>query len=98
MNTGVREEEHDVVMEDELEYESDVEADLEVDELDSSGDDQENAVQQPVSTSKKAPAVKPGTRVPGHTLLPQVRIENILNADCTLWCFLVPVKGAFKRG
>lgn len=83
MNAGVREEDPDVVMEDELDYESDVEADLEVDELDSSGSDQENTAQPSVSTSKKAPAAKPGTRVPGHTLLPQVRIENILNADGT---------------
>lgn len=72
----------DVVMEDELEYESDVEADLEVDELDSSGSDQENAAQPSASTaSKKANTAKQGARVPGHTLLPQVRIENILQAD-----------------
>ena len=65
----------DVVMEDELEYESDVEAELEVDELDSSGSDQENAAEpESVSTVKSK-------RAPGTTLLPQTRIENILQAD-----------------
>ncbi|KAF6757517.1 hypothetical protein DFP72DRAFT_891352 [Ephemerocybe angulata] len=81
MSAALNQEDPDVVMEDELEYESDVEADLEVDELDSSGSDQENPAQPSVSTSKKVTSGKPGTRVPGHTLLPQVRIENILQAD-----------------
>lgn len=64
----------------------DVEADLEVDQLDSSGSDQEQeTAAQPASIStastKKAAPGKPGVRVPGHTLLPQARIENILQAD-----------------
>ncbi|RXW23387.1 hypothetical protein EST38_g2451 [Candolleomyces aberdarensis] len=62
----------------------DVEADLEVDQLDSSESDQETAAAQPASIStatKKGAPGKPGVRVPGHTILPQARIENILQAD-----------------
>lgn len=58
-------------------YESDVEAEIEVDQLDSDSD--------PEVDTAKAGATKngsrPGVRVPGHTLLPAVRLENIIQAD-----------------
>lgn len=59
--------------------ESDVEAELEVDQLDSDTDPEEQA-----ATSKAASkngAARPGERVPGHTLLPAVRLENMIQAD-----------------
>jgi hypothetical protein len=58
---------------------SDVEAELEVDQLDSDTDPEEQA-----TTSKEASknsATRPGERVPGHTLLPAVRLENMIQAD-----------------
>ena len=59
--------------------ESDVEAELEVDQLDSDTDPEEQA-----TTSKAASkngATRPGERIPGHTLLPAVRLENMIQAD-----------------
>lgn len=56
---------------------SDVEAELEVDQLDSDTDPDE-----PTKTPKaKNNSNRPGERVPGHTLLPAVRLQNMLQAD-----------------
>lgn len=62
---------------------SDVEAELEVDQLDSDTDPEEQA-----ATSKAASkngGTRPGERVPGHTLLPAVRLENMIQADGGCW-------------
>ncbi|KAF4617755.1 hypothetical protein D9613_006044 [Agrocybe pediades] len=59
---------------------TDVEADLEVDQLDSDTDPEEHAgTTKP--TKNKNGSTRPGERVPGHTLLPATRIENMLKAD-----------------
>ncbi|KAF8158285.1 hypothetical protein B0H34DRAFT_448808 [Crassisporium funariophilum] len=58
-------------------YESDVEAELEVDQLDSDSD-----IEDPTKTSaSKNGTGKAGERAPGHTLLPAVRLENMIQAD-----------------
>lgn len=64
-------------------YESDVEAELEVDQLDSDSEIDENTDPSKPSTSKKTSS-KPGERSPGHTLLPNVRLYNILQAEGAL--------------
>jgi len=58
---------------------SDIEAELEVDQLDSDTDPEEQ-VAITKATSKNG-ATRPGERVPGHTLLPAVRLENMIQAD-----------------
>lgn len=57
-----------------LEYESDVEADLEVDQLDSDTDAETDAN----ASKKKSPS---GERIPGSSLLPAMRLENIIQAE-----------------
>jgi len=57
-------------------YESDVEAELEVDQLDSDSDDAAKSN----NTSKNGTG-RAGERVPGHTLLSAVRINNMIQAD-----------------
>lgn len=59
---------------DQLEYESDVEAELEVDQLDSDTDAETEAN----ASKKKSPS---GERIPGSSLLPAMRLENIIQAD-----------------
>ena len=59
---------------DQLEYESDVEADLEVDQLDSDTDAETEAN----ASKKKSPS---GERIPGSSLLPAMRLENIIQAE-----------------
>ena len=59
-------------------YESDIEAELEVDQLDSDSDN-DDAV-DPNNTSKNGTG-RAGERVPGHSLLSAVRIENMIQAD-----------------
>ncbi|CAA7261399.1 unnamed protein product [Cyclocybe aegerita] len=61
-------------------YESDVEADLEVDQLDSDTDPEDQRDPAKASAAKVT-STRPGERVPGHTLLPAVRIENMIQAD-----------------
>jgi len=63
-----------------IEEDSDVEADLEVDQLDSDTDPEEQVDTAKASKAKNG-STRPGERVPGHTLLPAVRIENMLQAD-----------------
>ncbi|KAF8964228.1 hypothetical protein BDZ97DRAFT_1919179 [Flammula alnicola] len=59
-------------------YDSDVEAELEVDQLDSDTDPEVEAVKP--NTTKNGSG-RPGERVAGHTLLPAVRLENMIQAD-----------------
>lgn len=68
---------------------SDVEAELEVDELDSDTDPEADPAKP--SARKNGSSMKPGERIPGHTLLPAVRLENIIQADGArnaFWCAL----------
>ena len=60
-------------------YESDIEAELEVDQLDSDSDN-DDAV-DPTNPNSKNGTGRAGERVPGHTLLSAVRIENMIQAD-----------------
>ncbi|TFK27980.1 hypothetical protein FA15DRAFT_104171 [Coprinopsis marcescibilis] len=73
----------DVPMSDDFDYEEDVEAELEVDELDPSDDELQapKPESQQTPTSKKTSNTKPGQRVPGHSLLPASKIENMLQAN-----------------
>jgi hypothetical protein len=74
----------DVSMSDEMDFEDDVEAGLEVDELDPSDDEQQPAATvPPKGKSRKASTSKPGVRVPGHTLLPAARVESMLQSSGT---------------
>lgn len=57
--------------------ESDVED--EVDQLDSDTDAEGTTADQ--TTTKKGASGKSGVRIPGHSLLPQVKLENIIHAD-----------------
>ena len=58
-------------------YESDIEAELEVDQLDSDSDNED-----PIDADiLKNGTGRAGERVPGHTLLSAVRIENMIQAD-----------------
>ncbi|KAF8908968.1 hypothetical protein CPB84DRAFT_111809 [Gymnopilus junonius] len=59
--------------------ESDIEAELEVDQLDSDSDPEEQ-VSLAKPTKTKNGSGRPGERAPGHTLLPAVRLENIVQA------------------
>lgn len=71
-------------MSDEMDFEDDVEAGLEVDELDPSDDEQQPATTvPPKGKSRKASTSKPGVRVPGHTLLPAARVESMLQSNGT---------------
>ena len=67
-------------------YESDIEAELEVDQLDSDSDN-DDAV-DPTNPNSKNGTGRAGERVPGHTLLSAVRIENMIQADGL--CILSP--------
>ncbi|KAH6912843.1 hypothetical protein BKA70DRAFT_777139 [Coprinopsis sp. MPI-PUGE-AT-0042] len=72
----------DVPMSDDMDFEDDVEAELEVDELDPSDDEQQPAAAAPPKgKSRKASTSKPGVRVPGHTLLPAARVESMLQSS-----------------
>ena len=68
-------------------YESDIEAELEVDQLDSDSDNDDVAYPTDPNTSKNGVG-RPGERVPGHTLLSEDRIENMIRADGL--CMLSP--------
>lgn len=69
----------DVPMSDDMDFEDDVEAELEVDELDPSDDEQQPTAAAPTKgKSRKASTSKPGVRIPGHTLLPATRVDGIL--------------------
>lgn len=62
-------------------YESDIEAELEVDQLDSDSDN--NGTLDPTKdniTSKNGTG-RAGERVPGYTLLSAVRLDNMIQAD-----------------
>ena len=59
-------------------YESDVEAELEVDQLDSDSDSNDAAK---FNNASKNGTGRVGERVPGHTLLSGVRIDNMIQAD-----------------
>lgn len=61
-------------------YESDVEAELEVDQLDSDSEPEEQVSSAKPAKTKNGTG-KPGERLPGHTLLPATRLENIIQAD-----------------
>ena len=63
-------------------YESDVEAELEVDQLDSDTEPEEQ-VSSAKPTKSKNGTGRPGERLPGHTLLPATKLENIIQADGT---------------
>lgn len=62
-------------------YESDVEADLEVDQLDSDSEEADAAAGPGKASGAKSGGPRPGERVPGHTLLPASRIENMIQTD-----------------
>lgn len=61
-------------------YESDIEAELEVDQLDSDSDN-DDALDPTNANISKNGTGRAGERVPGHTLLSAVRIENMIQAD-----------------
>ncbi|KAF8798793.1 hypothetical protein BYT27DRAFT_7150188 [Phlegmacium glaucopus] len=61
-------------------YESDIEADLEVDQLDSDSNDDDAVDPTKAGTSKNGTG-RAGERVPGHTLLSAVRLDNMIQAD-----------------
>ncbi|PPQ89665.1 hypothetical protein CVT25_013852 [Psilocybe cyanescens] len=60
--------------------ETDVEAELEVDQLDSDTDPDEPADTAKTHKAKNG-SQRPGERIPGHTLLPAVKLENMIQAD-----------------
>ncbi|KAF9534472.1 hypothetical protein CPB83DRAFT_844276 [Crepidotus variabilis] len=62
-------------------YESDVEAELEVDQLDSDSEEVDELADPAKPATSKNGGTRPGERVPGHTLLPASRIENMIQAD-----------------
>jgi hypothetical protein len=62
-------------------YESDTEAELEVDQLDSDLDNDDAVYPTDANSISKNGVGRPGERVPGHTLLSAVRIENMIQAD-----------------
>ena len=62
-------------------YESDVEAELEVDQLDSDSDNDDTADPTKANSTSTNGTGRAGERVPGHTLLSAVRIENMIQAD-----------------
>ena len=66
-------------------YESDIEAELEVDQLDSDSDNDDTLDPTNPNNSKNGTG-RAGERVLGHTLLSPVRIENMIQADglCTI--------------
>ena len=69
-------------------YESDVEDDQEVDQLDSDTEPEENAdaAQQPAAKNGAAPkVVKP--RNPGHSLVSLTRIENMVQSEGAYFTF-----------
>ena len=70
-------------------YESDIEAELEVDQLDSDSDNDDADPAKPSNGAARA-----GERVPGHTLLSTVRIENVIQADGL--CIPSPPQNALK--
>jgi hypothetical protein len=61
-------------------YESDIEAELEVDQLDSDSDNDDAADPTNGNNSKNGTG-RAGERVRGHTLLSAVRVENMIQAD-----------------
>lgn len=61
-------------------YESDIEAELEVDQLDSDSDIDDAEDPTNPNNSKNGTG-RAGERLPGHTLLSAVRIENMIQAD-----------------
>lgn len=61
---------------------TDVEAELEVDQLDSDTDPDEPA-DSTKSRKTKNGSHRPGERIPGHTLLPAVKLENMIQAEGT---------------
>ncbi|KDR82680.1 hypothetical protein GALMADRAFT_220670 [Galerina marginata CBS 339.88] len=77
-----------------IQYESDVEAELEVDQLDSDSDPEEQ-VDTAKAPKAKNGAGRPGERVPGHTLLPAVRLENIIQADGVTGSMALSKEGLF---
>ena len=62
-------------------YESDIEAELEVDQLDSDSDNDDAVDPTNANNVSKNGTGRAGERVPGHTLLSAVRIENMIQAD-----------------
>ena len=62
-------------------YESDIEAELEVDQLDSDSDNDDAVDSTKGNNTSKNGAGRAGERVPGHTLLSAVRIDNMIQAD-----------------
>jgi len=64
--------------------ESDVEAELEVDQLDS--DSEVDELADPAKPKPpKGGGSRPGERAPGYTLLPAVRLENMIQAEGMLF-------------
>jgi len=63
------------------ENEEDEEVDQLVDEDESAEDPDDTAEEDPPGPSSRA------GRIPGQTLLPAVRLENIMQADGTYFCF-----------
>ncbi|CCM01870.1 uncharacterized protein FIBRA_03941 [Fibroporia radiculosa] len=62
-------------------YDVDNEDEEEVDQLDSDLDDEDEVPFNDTNPSTKTRPRKTGERIPGHTLIPTSRVENILHAD-----------------
>ncbi|KAF9454787.1 hypothetical protein P691DRAFT_199094 [Macrolepiota fuliginosa MF-IS2] len=87
------------VLEDDIDdavTESEPDAEEEIDQLDSDSDTALDQQQQPdVPAPKKPPPSRSGERRPGQTLLPTVRIENILQAEGLLGNLSLSKEGIF---
>lgn len=59
----------------------DMDDEEEVDQLDSDLDEDDNIVPNGSPSSSKTRPRRTGERLPGHTLIPHTRVENILHAD-----------------
>ena len=69
-------------------YESDIEAELEVDQLDSDSENDGTVDPTRANNTSKNGTGQAGERAPGHTLLSAVRLDNMMQADG--WCIYRP--------
>jgi len=76
-------------------YESDIEAELEVDQLDSDSDDDGALDPTKANNTSKNGTGRAGERVPGHTLLSAVRLDNMIQADGL--CIYRPLSGSISN-
>jgi len=68
----------------------DIESEIEdeVDQLDSDSDGEDSEPDASNASMKKSGSGRGGERTPGHSVLPALRLENIIQADgmCQLYC------------